>query len=60
METASSQENEPGLPLVPTNIRYRDGSISNLNSTDLEGFAGFNEVFPIFNWYVLETGLEPL
>ena len=50
-----SQESEPGLPLVPTNIRYRDGSISNLNSTDLGGFAGFNEVFPIFNWYVLET-----
>ncbi len=50
-----SQDNEPGLSLVPTNIRYRDGSISNLNSTDLEGFAGFNEVFPIFNWYVLET-----
>jgi hypothetical protein len=50
-----SQASEQGLALVPTNIRYRDGSISNLNSTDLEGFAGFNEVFPIFNWYVLET-----
>jgi len=50
-----SQDNEQGLALVPTNIRYRDGSISNLNSTDLEGFAGFNEVFPIFNWYVMET-----
>ena len=50
-----SQPTEQGLSLVPTNIRYRDGSISNLNSTDLEGFAGFNEVFPIFNWYVMET-----
>jgi hypothetical protein len=50
-----SQSNEPGLSLVPTNIRFRDGSISNLNSTDLEGFAGFNEVFPLFNWYVMET-----
>jgi len=50
-----SDDGEQGLSLVPTNIRYRDGSISNLNSTDLEGFAGFNEVFPIFNWYVLET-----
>ena len=49
------QENEPGLSLVPTNIRFRDGSISNLNSTDLEGNAGFNEVFPLFNWYMLET-----
>ena len=50
-----SQDSELGLSLVPTNIRYRDGSISNFNSTDLEGFAGFNEVFPIFNWYVMET-----
>jgi hypothetical protein len=50
-----SQDNEPGLALVPTNIRYRDGSYSNFNSTDLNGFAGFNEVFPIFNWYVAET-----
>jgi hypothetical protein len=49
------QDAELGLPLVPTNVRYRDGSISNLNSTDLQGFAGFNEVFPIFNWYVVET-----
>src|SRR2546430_14802811 len=36
------QDTEQGLSLVPTNIRYRDGSISNLNSTDLQGFAGFN------------------
>ncbi len=50
-----SDDDEQGLSLVPTNIRYRDGSISNLNSTDLRGFAGFNEVFPIFNWYVMET-----
>ena len=50
-----SDDGEQGLSLVPTNIRYRDGSISNLNSTDLDGFAGFNEVFPIFNWYVMET-----
>jgi Bacterial cadherin-like domain len=50
-----SQDNEPGLTFVPTNIRYRDGSYSNFNSTDLDGFAGFNEVFPIFNWYVVET-----
>ncbi len=50
-----SQDTEQGLSFVPTNVRYRDGSISNLNSTDLQGFAGFNEVFPIFNWYVVET-----
>ena len=50
-----SQDDELGLSLVPTNIRFRDGSFSNFNSTDLQGFAGFNEIFPLFNWYVLET-----
>ena len=40
---------------MPTNIRFRDGSFSNFNSTDLNGYAGFNEVFPLFNWYVVET-----
>ncbi len=49
------QSNEPGLSLVVTNIRFRDGSFSNFNSTDLNGNAGFNEVFPLFNWYVVET-----
>ena len=52
---AQGNPTEPGLPLVATNIRYRDGSYSNFNSTDLDGFAGFNEIFPIFNWYVMET-----
>jgi hypothetical protein len=46
---------EPGLTLVPTNIRFRDGSYSNFNNTDLAGNAGFNEVFPLFSWYVIET-----
>jgi len=47
--------NEPGLTLVPTNIRFRDGSYSNFNNTDLAGAAGFNEVFPLFAWYVVES-----
>jgi hypothetical protein len=50
-----SQDNEPGLALVPTNIRFRDGSYSNFNNTDLNGYASFNEVFPLFNWYVAEA-----
>ena len=49
------QDGEPGLPLVATNIRYRDGSIGFFNNTDLEGNAGFNEVFPFLNWLVVET-----
>src|SRR5467141_1011406 len=50
-----SQDSEPGLPLASTNIRYRDGSFAFFNNTDLNGFAGFNEVFPFMNWLVVET-----
>ena len=50
-----SQDTEPGLSLVSTNIRFRDGSFSNFNNTDLAGNAGFNEIFPLFSWYVVET-----
>ena len=46
---------ETGLTLVATNIRFRDGSYSNFNNTDLAGNAGFNEIFPLFSWYVIET-----
>ncbi len=46
---------EQGLALVATNIRFRDGSYSNFNNTDLNGYAGFNEIFPLFSWYVVET-----
>jgi len=34
-----SQASEPGLPLVPYNIRYRDGSYMGFNNTDLNGYA---------------------
>ena len=47
--------NEEGLALVPTNVRFRDGSYSNFNNTDLNGYATFNEMFPLFNWYVIEA-----
>ncbi|RQH05468.1 choice-of-anchor Q domain-containing protein [Paraburkholderia dinghuensis] len=50
-----SSASQPGLALVQTNIRYRDGSYSNFNNTDLNGYASFNEVFPLFNWYVAEV-----
>ena len=46
---------EAGLSLVNTNIRYRDGSFGFFNNTDLNGYAGFNEVFPFMNWLVVET-----
>jgi hypothetical protein len=47
--------NEDGLSLVATNNRFRDGSYSNFNNTDLAGNAGFNEIFPLFSWYVIES-----
>ncbi len=50
-----SDANKAGLALVPTNIRFRDGSFSNFNNTDLNGYAAFNEVFPLFSWYMVET-----
>ena len=50
-----SEANEPGLPLAATNIRYCDGSFGFFNNTDLNGYAGFNEVFPFVNWLVVET-----
>ncbi len=53
--TGVSDDLKPGLALVATNVRFRDGSYSNFNNTDLNGYAGFNEVFPLFNWYVVET-----
>ena len=54
-DTDANGNQEPGLSLLPTNIRFRDGSYSNFNNTDLSGNAGFNEIFPLFNWYVLES-----
>jgi hypothetical protein len=53
--TGVSDDSKPGLALAATNVRFRDGSYSNFNNTDLNGYAGFNEVFPLFNWYVIET-----
>ena len=50
-----STDDKPGLALVNTNIRYRDGSIAFFNNTDLNGYAGFNEVFPFMNWLVVDT-----
>ena len=50
-----SQDTEPGLALVNTNIRYRDGSVGFFNNTDLNGYAAWNEVFPFMNWLVVET-----
>ena len=53
--TASTRAGEGGVSLVNTAVRYRDGSLANNLGTDFEGVANFNETFPLFNWYVVET-----
>jgi Bacterial Ig domain len=50
-----SQSTEAGIPLINTAVRYRDGSLANNLVTDFTGTADFNETFPLFNWYVVET-----
>ena len=50
-----SQSAEAGIPLINTTIRFRDGSLANNQLTDFTGTANFNENFPLFNWYVVET-----
>ena len=49
------QPGEGGVSLVNTAVRYRDGSLANNLGTDFDGVANFNETFPLFNWYVVET-----
>jgi hypothetical protein len=44
-----------GIPYAPVSVRYRDGSLSNNLLADFSGTANFNEEFPLFNWYVVET-----
>jgi hypothetical protein len=46
---------EDGIGLIPVSVRYRDGSLANNLNTDFSGVANFNETFPLFNWYTVET-----
>jgi hypothetical protein len=46
---------EAGVAQVPVRIRFRDGSVSNALLTNSDGNAIFNELFPLFNWYVVES-----
>ena len=50
-----SQSSEAGIPLINATVRFRDGSLANNQLTDFTGTANFNETFPLFNWYVVET-----
>ena len=44
-----------GIPEVPVTIRFRDGSVDQMFKTAETGIATFNEVFPYFNWQVIEV-----
>src|SRR5260370_25713077 len=46
---------EPGLLQVPTRIRFRNGKFNNTLLSDINGLSHFNETFPLFNWYVVES-----
>lgn len=44
-----------GIPEVPVNLRFRDGTIYQSAPTDTTGFVPFDEVFPFFNWLIAEV-----
>jgi hypothetical protein len=50
-----SQADEAGLSFLNVAVRLRDGSLENLLVTDPTGTANFNETFPLFSWYTVET-----
>ena len=50
-----SQSSEAGIPFANVAVRLRDGSLENLLQTDFTGTANFNETFPLFGWYTVET-----
>ncbi|HYD31112.1 MAG TPA: choice-of-anchor Q domain-containing protein [Azospirillaceae bacterium] len=53
---------ELGLPNIAVNLRFRDGSLYQTQTTDQSGEIDFSEVFPFFSWLVAEvdnTRLKP-
>jgi hypothetical protein len=47
---------EVGIDNQNLNLRWRDGSMYQpANPTDINGEYGFNEVFPLFKYYVIEV-----
>ena len=46
---------EPPIGQVPARVRFRNGKFSNTLFTDADGNANFDETFPLFSWYVVES-----
>ena len=49
------ESTELGIPFINNTVRYRNGVLANNLLTDFTGTANFNETFPLFNWYVVES-----
>jgi hypothetical protein len=54
-KTGVSKDHTVGIPFANVAVRLRDGSLENLLVTDFTGTADFNETFPLFSWYTVET-----
>jgi Bacterial Ig domain len=55
LKTGVPTSTSAGVGLINTAVRLRDGSLENLIGTDFTGAANFNETFPLFAWYTVET-----
>ena len=53
--TAYRRASEDGIPLLNVAVRSARRQPENLLVTDFTGTANFNETFPLFSWYVVET-----
>ena len=58
--TASRTTDDRRNSAAQRRVRLRDGSLENLLVTDFTGTANFNETFPLFSWYVVETDYHAL
>ncbi|MBI1912578.1 MAG: hypothetical protein HYS21_11335 [Deltaproteobacteria bacterium] len=54
------QLDDIGIPDVPVNIRFRDGTMYQSLATDTKGFVPFDEVFPFFSWLIAEVDFARL
>lgn len=46
---------EVGIDNQNINLRFRDGSIYQATPTDVHGEYAFNEIFPLFKYYIVEV-----
>ncbi|HZQ22691.1 MAG TPA: PKD domain-containing protein, partial [Terriglobales bacterium] len=54
-ENGKRDPGEQPIPQQALNLRFRDASIYQSQTTDSKGFTAFNEVFPFFNWLIAEV-----